>query len=211
VSIRDMERDAPPETTKHRLVSLTSLRPRIQSQHIIQTIYNQQLVRHASGSYKYAFHPTTQAPFLSSIPSAITNHKPTPTLFQNPEAERAVAVCYCSVVRHKKKVNQARYRDGEDVHGRQEQDAVEEGEPEVGKPGIQGPEAREPGQGAEGQVLHHAPLCHRAGVLQGLGPLICRTGNSDCSFLIDNLDSGSNYLSKKVASTLALFVFPVSV
>jgi hypothetical protein len=108
----------------------------------------------------------------------------------------------------KKKVNQASYRDGEDVHGRQEQDAVEEGEPEVGKPGIQGPEAREPGQGAEGQVLHHAPLCHHADVLQGLGPLICRTGNSDCSFLTDNLDSGSNYLSKKSSFHTCIICVP---
>ena len=74
-------------------------------------------------------------------------------------------------------------RDG-DVHGRQEQDAVQEREPEVdgdggrGEPsggggGAQGGPvgagpAGEPGEGAEGQVLHHAPLRHHARVLEGL-------------------------------------------
>jgi hypothetical protein len=123
--------------------------------------------------------PTTQASLLSSIPS-FCNH-PTTSQHQlysrgrdRPHRRELLPFAIVPLLVTKtgpigrQKVDQASYRDG-DVHGRQEQ-------PEVGKPGIQGPEpvgagpAGEPGQGAEDQVLHHAPVCHHVGVLEGLAP-----------------------------------------
>lgn len=111
-------------------------------------------------------------------------NKPTATRLQR-EREREPHIASFHHFQEQLPLQRARTgRDG-DAHGRQEQDAAfQEGEPEVGvgvggggaeEPAVQGRRGQVgagppggPGEGAEGQVLHHAPLRHHARVLEGL-------------------------------------------
>jgi hypothetical protein len=117
------------------------------------------------GAYKY--HHLPPIPSLPERASLLTT--PTTTTNTNRDLHIAATTTSTPVC--------VRERDG-DVHGRQEQAAVE-GQ-RRGEPGGQGVikgsgssrPAREAGEGAEGQVLHHAPLRHHAAVLEGLASSI---------------------------------------